>query len=76
MPDVALSSPCLAAVKNPHSKVQHHSVFQAARMRAGWTKLGFSVALEISGRANGSRITASRQMAHALRWKMVAIVSR
>jgi hypothetical protein len=36
-------------------------------MRAGWTSSGFSVALEMSGSAKGSAITAKVQIAHALR---------
>src|SRR6478735_2953957 len=75
-PDFALLSPSRAAVKNPHSKVQHQSVPQAAWMRAGCTRIGFSVALEIHGRTNGRASTAKAQIAQDLRWRIVAKVRR
>jgi hypothetical protein len=57
-------------------EAQIQRVFQAAWMRAGCTSSGFSVALEISGSANGRAITAKTQIAQALRWKIVANVRR
>ena len=75
-PVLALVSPSRAAVNKPQSRVQVQSVPQAARIRAGWTSSGFSVALEISGSAKGRAITAKAQIAQALRWRIVANVSR
>ena len=75
-PDLAWVSPSQAAVNSPHKRVLIQRVPQAARMRAGCIRTGFSVALEISGSANGRIKTANAQIAHDLRWRIVAKVSR
>ena len=76
MPDLALLSPSRAAVNKPQTSEQIQRVFHEARILAGCTSSGFSVALEMTGSTKGSRSTARAQIAQALRWKIVTSVRR